>query len=507
MSQPIDEAVALAYQELRAIAHHRLAARGRGGTLSTTALVHEAYLKLVDGRTRAHRSRALARRRLARDAPRPGGPRPRARDAQARRRSTGASRSTTRSSRVDAEPEALLQLDDAMEQLAGVGAATRPGRGVPLLRRAHRDGDRRGARPHGAHGAARLGEGARAAAARAGRLSVPTTGGRHGRAASPRRLGRAAVAGGCAARRAAGAERAALIAELSAGDPARRAELERASGRVRAGAGAARASGGRAIRRAVRGGASHAFPESPGGALSPDAGARPRRDGDGVSRARPEARPRRRGEGRASRRRLGAGRATASCARSRSSPSCTIRTSCRCTTPATRTGPLYFVMPYEPGASLARRGSRAKASSRSATSWSSCATCATRWRTRTQRGDRPSRHQAGQRAPLRAPRAWSRISASRRRRDGGDGAPGGTADGRTRHTGVHGAGADRRRAGRRSSRRHLLRRGARRTSCWRDGRRSPATTRQAVLSAHLDRAPLAARPRCGRTCPRRWPSS
>jgi RNA polymerase sigma factor (TIGR02999 family) len=45
---PLDQAVALSYEELRAIAHRRLAARGRGQTLSTTALVHEAYLKLGD---------------------------------------------------------------------------------------------------------------------------------------------------------------------------------------------------------------------------------------------------------------------------------------------------------------------------------------------------------------------------------------------------------------------------------------------------------------------------
>ena len=38
----VDDVVALTYQELRAIAHRRLIARGHSGTLSTTALVHEA---------------------------------------------------------------------------------------------------------------------------------------------------------------------------------------------------------------------------------------------------------------------------------------------------------------------------------------------------------------------------------------------------------------------------------------------------------------------------------
>ena len=39
--------VALAYDDLRAIAHRRLLATGGGGTLATTALVHEVFLRLV----------------------------------------------------------------------------------------------------------------------------------------------------------------------------------------------------------------------------------------------------------------------------------------------------------------------------------------------------------------------------------------------------------------------------------------------------------------------------
>lgn len=37
------------YQELRAIAHRQIARRANGATLETTGLVHEAYLKLVNG--------------------------------------------------------------------------------------------------------------------------------------------------------------------------------------------------------------------------------------------------------------------------------------------------------------------------------------------------------------------------------------------------------------------------------------------------------------------------
>jgi RNA polymerase sigma factor (TIGR02999 family) len=115
-----DQVVALTYPELRAIAHCRLAARGRGGTLSTTGLVHEAYLKLVDqsradSQDRAHflALASLAMRHVLVD--------------RARERSTlkrgGARRPITFDDEVTAvedQPEALLQLDDALERLAAV---------------------------------------------------------------------------------------------------------------------------------------------------------------------------------------------------------------------------------------------------------------------------------------------------------------------------------------------------------------------------------------------------
>jgi RNA polymerase sigma-70 factor, ECF subfamily len=58
--------VPLLYDELRAIAHRHLARERREHTLQTTALVHEAYLKLVDdtrvtGRGRAYFFAAAAR--------------------------------------------------------------------------------------------------------------------------------------------------------------------------------------------------------------------------------------------------------------------------------------------------------------------------------------------------------------------------------------------------------------------------------------------------------------
>ena len=116
----LDRLVPLVYAELRAIAHRHLGAQERGGTLSTTALVHEAYLKLVDQsranwRDRAHFlalasvamrhvlvDRAKARAALKRG----GGQRPLTLDEQ--------------DLAVDEHPEALLQLDEALERLASV---------------------------------------------------------------------------------------------------------------------------------------------------------------------------------------------------------------------------------------------------------------------------------------------------------------------------------------------------------------------------------------------------
>lgn len=114
----IDGLVALAYHELRAIAHHRLAARGPAGTLSTTALVNEAYLRLVDRTRTASYDRShflavasLAMRHVLVD---------RARERVALKRGGVRKRVTLDDAHlaVDAEPDVLLALDDALRQLA-----------------------------------------------------------------------------------------------------------------------------------------------------------------------------------------------------------------------------------------------------------------------------------------------------------------------------------------------------------------------------------------------------
>jgi RNA polymerase sigma factor (TIGR02999 family) len=67
----MDRLIALVYDELRAMAHQKLGFEATGHTLQTTALVHEAYLKLVDQRrvdwqNRAHffAVAAIAMRRI-----------------------------------------------------------------------------------------------------------------------------------------------------------------------------------------------------------------------------------------------------------------------------------------------------------------------------------------------------------------------------------------------------------------------------------------------------------
>ena len=116
----LDQVVALTYTELRAIAHGRLAARGGGGTLSTTALVHEAYLKLVDQSRAGWQDLAhfralasLAMRHVLVD---------RARERCTLKRG-GVRRHITLDDEVMAaedQPAVLLQLNDALDRLAAV---------------------------------------------------------------------------------------------------------------------------------------------------------------------------------------------------------------------------------------------------------------------------------------------------------------------------------------------------------------------------------------------------
>jgi RNA polymerase sigma factor (TIGR02999 family) len=116
----LDRLVPLVYEELRAIARRQLAARGGGGTLQTTALVHEAYLKLVDQSKAAWQDRAhflavasLAMRHVLVD---------RAKARAALKRGGDRRRITLDEEEIaiDDQPEALLQLNEALNRLAQV---------------------------------------------------------------------------------------------------------------------------------------------------------------------------------------------------------------------------------------------------------------------------------------------------------------------------------------------------------------------------------------------------
>ena len=119
-AETVDEVTALAYQELRAIAHRRLIARDHAGTLSTTALVHEAYLKLADQSRAGWRDHAhflalasLAMRHVLVD---------RARERMTLKRG-GVRRQITLNEEVvavDDQADALLQLNEALDRLAAV---------------------------------------------------------------------------------------------------------------------------------------------------------------------------------------------------------------------------------------------------------------------------------------------------------------------------------------------------------------------------------------------------
>ncbi|HSA57773.1 MAG TPA: ECF-type sigma factor [Gemmatimonadaceae bacterium] len=117
--QSLDRLFPLVYTELRAIARRQLGVRKDAeATLSTTALVHDAYLKLVDQSRAEWKDRAhflavasIAMRHVLVD---------RARARNATKRGGGQQRITLdeESISVDHQADALLQLNDALDQLA-----------------------------------------------------------------------------------------------------------------------------------------------------------------------------------------------------------------------------------------------------------------------------------------------------------------------------------------------------------------------------------------------------
>jgi RNA polymerase sigma factor (TIGR02999 family) len=118
----LDHLVPLVYEHLRRVAHHRLRHEDTSPSLNTTALVHEAYFKLVDLRRARFRDRAhflamasrVMRRLLIDHA--------RARRAARRGGGAGAVELTEALAVSDSQADALTELDEALQRLEQVDA-------------------------------------------------------------------------------------------------------------------------------------------------------------------------------------------------------------------------------------------------------------------------------------------------------------------------------------------------------------------------------------------------
>ena len=107
----------LVYDELRTLAGARMAAESPGHTLDATALVHEAYLRLIgdqqfDGRGHFFAAAAEAMRRILVDAAR--------RKATVRHGGERRRVSLEEIHRITESSEGLIELDDALTRFAGV---------------------------------------------------------------------------------------------------------------------------------------------------------------------------------------------------------------------------------------------------------------------------------------------------------------------------------------------------------------------------------------------------
>lgn len=119
-SEALDRLIPLVYQELRQLAKHYMRKEQAGHTLETTALIHEAYLRLIDAKqvqikNRAHFFGVSARlmRQILVDAARSRGYKKRGGGAQ--QVSLDAALTVTQKPEVD-----LLAIDEALSALAAV---------------------------------------------------------------------------------------------------------------------------------------------------------------------------------------------------------------------------------------------------------------------------------------------------------------------------------------------------------------------------------------------------
>ncbi|HEX8367457.1 MAG TPA: sigma-70 family RNA polymerase sigma factor [Pyrinomonadaceae bacterium] len=117
----LEQLMPLVYRELQRIAHRHLRRESQNHTLQTTALVHEAYLKLVDqtrinwqNRAQFFGVTAQAMRRILID---------RARERLSEKRGSGAERISLDDGAIDIRDERageLLMLDEALQKLAAL---------------------------------------------------------------------------------------------------------------------------------------------------------------------------------------------------------------------------------------------------------------------------------------------------------------------------------------------------------------------------------------------------
>lgn len=122
-AQAAEQLLPLVYEELRKLAAQKMAQKKPGQTLQATALVHEAYLRLVDGKAQHWNSRghffgaaAEAMRRILVE---------NARNRRSLKRGGGQQRvdldDLALHVEADGEAEELLAIDEALGKLAEVG--------------------------------------------------------------------------------------------------------------------------------------------------------------------------------------------------------------------------------------------------------------------------------------------------------------------------------------------------------------------------------------------------
>ena len=118
--ESLEKLVPLIYSELRRIAHNSLYRERPGHTLQTTALVHEAYLKLIDQKNTRWQNRAhffaiasQAMRRILVDSAR--------RHTAIKRGGTGENLPLDEAANISLEPDPiLLPLNEALIELARI---------------------------------------------------------------------------------------------------------------------------------------------------------------------------------------------------------------------------------------------------------------------------------------------------------------------------------------------------------------------------------------------------